>query len=243
MCTFLLCISRLLAHQTPLQPQVSLHASSSSSYSSLCSTCKVNALTLPVGSKDLNQVAAQSNQCSRVICPPCSSCDSSSVSNAQGLVKQQSSDALGIESAHDQDKHKSSLRSCPSLQTGDTTLGTVSNSVPSHAVNAPQFLDNSNHTQPSLSVVLPDVTFPQAAIRSLDDRTFRSTGDQKKRTCALPYVLFAIDGTWQEAKEIYKVDTSSAAFCLLATTANAEDPHPTPPHRTPPHPTPPHPNH
>lgn len=165
---------------------------------------QLHASTLPVGSKDLTRVAAQRNQCSRVDCQSCSSGDDSSDSNTQSREKQQSSDALGIESAHNQHEHKDTPGTSPSLQNGGTAQGTVSKIVPSHPANAPPVLDNSHHTPPSLSVVSPDAFSPQQASSSVNEQAIRSTGDQKK-ACALPYVLFAIDGTWQEAKEIYKV--------------------------------------
>ena len=137
-------------------------------------------------------------------------------------MKQQSSFALGIESAHVQDEHKDLPGTSPSLQNGGIPIAPVSKSVPSHPANTPQFLENSHHTCASLSVVpvaAQDAISPQQASSNVHEQDSQSRRDQKK-TCALPYVLFAIDGTWQEAKEIYKVESASAAFCL---SANAED--------------------
>lgn len=85
---------------------------------------------------------------------------------------------------------------------------------------APPVFHDAKH-KPSLLIVSPDAIFPQEASSNVDQQAISSRRDQKK-ACSLPYVLFAIDGTWQEAKEIYKVDTASAAFCLLQTTADAD---------------------
>jgi len=90
---------------------------------------------------------------------------------------------------------------------------------------------NSGHAAPlSGAPATPIQTGPTAYVRSPDSPSFSASALASATGCALPalervqqhscaeadakqsnghlqYVLFAIDGTWQEAKEIYKVHT------------------------------------
>lgn len=166
-------------------------------------------MTLPVGSKDLTQAVSQSQQGSRANCQSPSHLCNHSDSSTHAHVKQQSSHAFSNESIHFGQEGQDTLKNCHSSD--GTTLPIGGTACPPATANAPLEVEDSlqvgdiQHRTQSSSVMLPDATSSLQTISNADqEQDSRSNRDQKK-TCALPYILFAIDGTWQEAQEIYKV--------------------------------------
>ena len=166
-------------------------------------------MTLTVGSKDLTQAVSQRQQGSRPNCQSPSHLGNHSDSNTDAHVKQQSSHAFGNESAHCEEEGQGTLTNCHSSSNDGTTAPMGGTACPSATAAAPSALENSlqvedtQHKTQASSVIFPDASL-QTSSSADQEQDFRSSRDQKK-TCELPYVLFAIDGTWQEAKEIYKV--------------------------------------
>lgn len=169
-----------------------------------------HAVTLPVGSKDLAQVVAQGQQGSVANRQLHNHPEESFDSNTPAHVRQQCSHALDNTSAHAEEERQDTSRKGPSSDNDGLPL--VGKACPAATAATPSALQTSlqiegetQHTTSSSSTALPQASSSLGASSNADQQQeSRSSRDQKK-TCMSPYVLFAIDGTWQEAKEIYKV--------------------------------------
>lgn len=143
--------------------------------------------------------------------------DDSFDSNTHAHVRQQSSHALDNKSAHAEGEHQDTLTKCPSSDNEGPPL--VGKACPAATATAPSALQTSLQTEetqqttvttPSSCTVLPAASSLMGTSSNSDQRQDPRSRREPKKTCVLPYVLFAIDGTWQEAKEIYKVQ---CCFC------------------------------
>ena len=165
-------------------------------------------MRLPVGSKDLNQVLSQSQQGSRADRQSPSQLGDHSESNTHAHVRLQSYHIPGKESGHVEEEGQNTLTACHFSDHDGTIRPIGSTACPSATATATAPWKNSIQVEyrlQSSSVMLPDATSSLRIGSNADqEQDSRSKRDQKK-TRVLPYVLFAIDGTWQEAKEIYKV--------------------------------------
>ena len=97
----------------------------------------------------------------------------------------------------------------PSL--GQVSPSAIAQAAASSSQHAPQVVDTQN-CKPASSAVRPDARSQLQITSNVHPGKLVSSNEEQM--CALPYVLFAIDGTWQETKEIYKV--CGCCYCLSA---------------------------
>ena len=182
-------------------------------------------MTLPAGSKDLIQILSQNQQGSSADYQCSSHLGTHSDSKTHALAGLQSRHTLNTESAPVKAEAQDTLTTChfsnndgvtlpigsKILPKGGTTLPIGGVPCPSATISAPLTLKNSlqtedtQHRTHSSSVILPHASSSLDICSIADQQQDSSSARDQKKTCKLPYVLFAIDGTWQEAKEIYKV--------------------------------------